>query len=119
VATLILSFHLLIILFFIIGFPAGLIMNYRWFRYFHSAALAGVTLLMVLGVPCPVTLWEESVSGVSYEGSFIATWLKRIVYLEWFDPSHVLILDICFALLVFTSFIWRPLNKSGGRSTRP
>ena len=110
-ATLILSFHLLIILFFIVGFPAGLILNHRGFRYFHSAALAGVTLLMVLGIPCPVTIWEESIGDVSYEGSFIASWLKRIVYLEWFDPGHVLILDICFALLVFTSFIWHPVNK--------
>ncbi len=102
-ATLILSFHLLIILFFIVGFPAGLILNHRGLRYFHSAALAGVTLLMALGIPCPVTVWEESIRDVSYEGSFIATWLKQIVYLEWFDPVHVLILDICFALLVFTS----------------
>jgi len=111
-ATLILSFHLLIILFFIVGFPAGLILNHRRFRYFHSAALAGVTLLMAFGIPCPVTLWEESMGDVSYEGSFIAYWLKRIVYLEWFDPGDVLILDICFALLVFTSFIWHPVNKS-------
>jgi hypothetical protein len=110
-ATLILSFHLLIILFFIVGFPAGLILNHRGLRYFHSAALAVVTLLMILGIPCPVTIWEESMGDVSYEGSFIATWLKQIVYLEWFDPGHVLILDICFALLVFTSFIWHPVNK--------
>jgi hypothetical protein len=110
-ATLILSFHLLIILFFIAGFPAGLILNHRGFRYFHSAALAGVTLLMALGIPCPVTIWEESIGDVSYEGSFIAYWLKRIVYLEWFDPVYVLILDICFALLVFTSFIWHPVDK--------
>ena len=111
-ATLILFLHLLVILFFIVGFPAGLILNHRGFRIFHGAALAGVTLLMLLGIPCPITLWEESVGNLSYEGSFIAFWLKRIVYLEWFDPKHVLILDICFALLVFTSFIWRPVNRS-------
>ncbi len=111
-ATLILFFHLAIILFFIVGFPAGLIFNHRGFRIFHSVALMGVTLLMVVGIPCPVTLWEESMGDVSYEGSFIAYWLKRVVYLEWFDPGDVLILDIGFALLVFTSFIWHPLSKS-------
>ncbi len=110
-ATFILALHLLIILFFIVGFPVGLILNHRGFRIFHCTALAGVTLLMILGIPCPITLWEESAGAVSYEGSFIAFWLKKIVYLQWFDPRHVLILDICFALLVFTSFIWRPVNK--------
>jgi Protein of Unknown function (DUF2784) len=110
-ATLILTLHLLIILFFLVGFPVGLILNHGVFRIIHCGALAGVTLLMVLGIPCPITLWEESVGDVSYEGSFIAFWLKRIVYLEWFDPAHVLILDIVFALLVFTSFFWRPVNK--------
>jgi hypothetical protein len=114
-ASLILALHLLVILFFIVGFPVGLYINHRGFRIFHGAALAGVTLLMILGIPCPITLWEESAGDASYEGSFIAYWLKRIVYLEWFDPGHVLILDICFALLVFTSFFWRPLNKSRER----
>ena len=112
-ATLILFLHLLVILFFIVGFPAGLILNHHGFRFFQCAALAGVTLLMLVGIPCPITLWEETVSDASYEGSFISFWLKRIVYLEWFDPNHVLILDICFALLVFTSFIWYPVNKLG------
>ncbi len=110
-ATEILALHFLVILFFVFGFPAGLILNHRGLRYIHCAALAGVTLLMVLGIPCPLTVWEESFSDVSHEGSFIAYWLKRIVYLEWFDPKHVLILDVCFALLVFTSFIWRPVKK--------
>ena len=114
-ASFILTLHLLVILFFLAGFPAGLILNHRRFRYFHCAALAAVTLLMLFGIPCPLTLWEESIRDASYEGSFIAFWLKRIVYLEWFDPKHVLILDICFALLVFTSFIWRPVNKSKKR----
>lgn len=109
--TFILAFHLLVILFFIIGFPAGLILNHRGFRYFHSAALALVTLLMALGIPCPLTLWEEVLSDSSYEGSFIAFWLNRIIYLEWFDPFHVLILDLSFAALVFSSFFWRPVKK--------
>ena len=110
-AIFILILHLLVILFFIVGFPIGLITNHRGFRYFHSAALALITLLMVLGIPCPLTVMEEDFRDSSYEGSFIAFWLNRIVYLEWFEPVHVFILDVCFAALVFSSFIWYPVKK--------
>ncbi|MFQ5717190.1 MAG: DUF2784 domain-containing protein, partial [Nitrospinales bacterium] len=58
------------------------------------------------------TLWEEELLDSSYEGSFLANWLRKIVYLAWFEPRHVFILDICFAALVFSSFIWRPVDKS-------
>jgi len=112
-ATFILVLHLLVIIFFIVGFPIGLKLNHRGFRYFHGAALALVTLLMTLGIPCPLTVWEETLTGSSYEGSFIAFWLHRIIYLEAFEPAHVLILDVCFALLVFSSFIWYPVKKKG------
>ncbi len=110
-AELVLALHLLIILFFIIGFPVGLAINHRGFRYFHAATLALVTLLMVLGIPCPLTVWEEVLSDTSYEGSFIAAWLRRIIYLQWFEPRHVLMADIVFAVLVFSSFVWYPVKK--------
>jgi len=108
---IVLAVHLLIILFFIVGFPLGLAVNHRGLRYFHCAALAFVTLLMVLGIPCPLTLWEEALRDASYEGSFIAAWLRRIIYLQWFEPRHVLIADILFAVLVFSSFLWYPVKK--------
>ena len=110
-AELVLFLHLFVILFFITGFAVGLVINHRGFRYFHSAALAIVTLLMILGIPCPLTVWEETLRQDSYGGSFIAGWLQRIVYMEWFEPGHVLIADIFFSILVFTSFLWRPLKK--------
>lgn len=111
-AELILILHFLVILFLVAGFPIGLILNNRRFRYYHGGALAFVTLLMILGIPCPLTLWEEELLDSSYEGSFLANWLRKIVYLAWFEPRHVFILDICFAALVFSSFIWRPVDKS-------
>lgn len=110
-ATLILVLHFLVIAFFIVGFPLGLKLNHRGFRYFHSAALTGVTMLMVFGIPCPLTVLEEFLSASSLEGSFIAFWLNRIIYLDWIDPFHVLILDFGFAILVFSSFIWYPVKK--------
>ncbi|MEE9257898.1 MAG: DUF2784 family protein [Nitrospinaceae bacterium] len=113
-AELVLTLHLLFILFILIGFPAGLITNHRGFRIFHCGALMFITLLMILGIPCPLTFIEEGFRNGSYEGSFIATWLNRIIYMEWFEPRHVFYADLCFAVLVVSSFWWRPLKKKPG-----
>jgi len=102
--------HLAVILFLVIGFAVGLATNHTWLRLIHAGVLAGVTVLMMLGIPCPLTLVEENLSGTSYEGSFLAVWLNRIIYLTWFDPKSVFMMDLAFALLVFSSFYWRPLN---------
>ncbi|MGV7220267.1 MAG: DUF2784 family protein [Nitrospinales bacterium] len=109
--TLILTIHLLVIIFMIIGFPIGLVLNNRKFRLFHAGSLAFITFLMALYIPCPLTVLEEFYSGGSYEGSFIAFWLNKIVYMRWLDPQIVLIINAGFFFLVFSSFYWRPLHN--------
>jgi hypothetical protein len=94
----------------VIGFPVGLIFNNRNFRLWHAGTLALITLLMVLSIPCPLTTLEELYAEKSYDGSFIAYWLNKIVYMRWLDPRSVFFIDLGFALLVFSSFIWRPLS---------
>ena len=107
--TLILTVHLLVILFMVIGFPIGLVFNNRRFRLIHAGVLALITILMIFNIPCPLTVLEESHSGESHGGSFLAFWLNKIVYMLWFDPRSILLMNAGFALLVFSSFIWRPL----------
>jgi len=102
--------HLAFILFLVVGFVVGLTTNHTGLRLIHAGVLAGITLLILLGIPCPLTLVEENLSGASYEGSFLAVWLNRIIYLTWFDPKSVFMMDLAFALLVISSFYWRPLN---------
>ena len=102
--------HLAVILFLVVGFVIGLATNHTGFRLIHAGVLAGITLLMLLGIPCPLTLVEENLSGASYQGSFLAVWLNRIIYLTWFDPQSVFWMDMAFAVLVFSSFLWRPLK---------
>ncbi len=115
-AVFILILHLSVILFMVIGFPVGLITNHRRFRLIHAGALAFITLLMILQIPCPLTVFEEGATGESYEGSFLATWLNRIIYVQWFTPQTVFIIDMIFAVAVFSSFWWRPLKpKARGK----
>ena len=110
-AEIVLTIHLMIVLFFVVGFPIGLSWNHPVFRYIHAGSLVGITLLMVAGIPCPLTVLEESLLSQSYQGSFLAVWLNRILYLEWFNPSNVLIADLLFTALVLSSFWWYPIRK--------
>ena len=113
---LILFIHFIIVLYLVVGFPIGLYFNLRLFRIVHASALAGVSLLMVLGVPCPLTIWEEMLRQSSvYEGSFIASWMNQIIYLEGVDPQHVVWMGIAFAVLVASSFFWKPLKPHRNR----
>ena len=108
---LVLGAHFIIVLYLVLGFPIGLYFNNRLFRIVHTSWLAAVSLLMLLGVPCPLTIWEEMLrQSPVYEGSFIASWMNRIIYLEGVDPQHVVWGDIAFAVLVASSFFWRPLQ---------
>ncbi len=108
---LVLASHFIVVLYLIAGFPVGLYYNHRLFRIIHASVLAAISLLMLLGIPCPLTIWEEMLrQNPVYEGSFIAGWLNRIIYLEGVNPQHVVYLDIGFFLLVLFSFFWRPLK---------
>ena len=110
-SEIVLTVHLMIVTFFIVGFPIGLSWNQPNFRYIHATLLGGVTLLMVMDIPCPLTVMEEALRNHSFEGSFLATWLNRILYLEWFDSFHVLIANLLFMTLVISSFWWYPVRK--------
>ncbi len=117
-ALFVLILHFAVILYMVIGFPVGLITNHRWFRLIHAGVLAFITLLMILRIPCPLTVIEESSSGGSYQGSFLATWLNRIIYVEWFTPQTIFIIDMIFAAVVFSSFWWWPLKKKSNEKNK-
>ena len=112
----VLILHFLVILFVIFGFPVGLYCNLHRFRIFHACLLAYISTLMVLGKPCPLTILEEHLRGRAvYEGSFIATWLHRIIYVEGMAADFVVYLSVAFLVLVASSFFWKPLRWSAPR----
>ena len=100
---LVLGAHFIVVLYLVLGFPIALYYNHRLFRIVHTSWLAAISLLMVMGIPCPLTILE---------GSFIASWMNRIIYLEGIDPQHVVVMDIGFAILVIFSFLWKPLKPA-------
>ncbi|MFQ5672149.1 MAG: DUF2784 family protein [Nitrospinales bacterium] len=111
----ILGIHFLVILFLVAGFPYGLITNKRGFRLFHGGVLGVVISLMILRIPCPITVLEKAFMDDSYRGTFIGHWLDKVVYVGWMPPTGVFIMDLSFAVLVFSSFYWRPLSAGKGK----
>ena len=65
-----------------------------WFRYLHVAAIAFVAAQALLGIVCPLTVWEDVLRGGVRPESFIAHWVHRLLYYrapEWvFTAAYTL-----------------------------
>lgn len=57
-----------------------------WFRSAHLAAIGVVVLQSWFGIICPLTTLEmhlrERAGDVTYEGTFIAHWLQRVLFIQ-------------------------------------
>ena len=66
----------------------------RWFRYLHLGAIAFVAAEAVLGVACPLTVWEDLLRGGVRAESFVGRWVQHVLYYrapEWvFTTAYVL-----------------------------
>jgi hypothetical protein len=82
-----------------------------WFRIAHLAAIAFVAAEAVVGVLCPLTVWEAALRGAPAEKSFVAQWAHRLLFYDF--PEWIFtVLHIGFALLVAASwFLVRPVKK--------
>jgi hypothetical protein len=54
----------------------------RWFRYAHLAAIAFVAAEALLGVACPLTVWEDVLRGNVQAESFVGRWVRRVLYYD-------------------------------------
>jgi hypothetical protein len=54
----------------------------RWFRYAHLAAIVFVAAEALLGVACPLTVWEDFLRGNLQAESFVGRWVRRLLYYE-------------------------------------
>ena len=64
-----------------------------WFRYLHLAAILFVAAEALLGVACPLTVWEDMLRGNVRPESFIGRWVHSLLYYrapEWvFAAAYV------------------------------
>jgi len=54
----------------------------RWFRYAHLAAIVFVAAEALLGVACPLTVWEDFLRGSVQAESFVGRWVRRLLYYD-------------------------------------
>ncbi len=81
-----------------------------WFRYLHLAAILFVVAESLLGVACPLTVWENSLRQIEMDSSFIQHWLHFIIFYN--VPETVLAAVYClFAGLVAMTFKWVPPRR--------
>jgi hypothetical protein len=65
-----------------------------WFRYAHLGAIVFVAAEALLGVACPLTVWEDLLRGGLRPESFVARWVHRLLYYrapEWIFTSAYLV----------------------------
>jgi polyferredoxin len=65
----------------------GALLHWQWIRNFrfraiHLAAISFVAAEAVAGVMCPLTVWEDALRGSHTQTSFIARWVRRMLFYE-------------------------------------
>lgn len=77
------------------------------FRVLHLAAIVFVCAEALIGVACPLTVWEDQLRGRTAQNGLIAGLLHGVLYYDF--PGWVfLTLYLLFALAVAASFVLIP-----------
>ena len=120
-ADVILAAHFAFVLFIVGGFAlilAGAALAWDWirnrkFRILHLAAIGLVTAESLLGMACPLTLWEDAARS-AHPGapSFISRWVARLLYYDF--PEWAFATVYClFAAAVALAWYWVPPRRGG------
>lgn len=113
-ADAILIAHFGFVLFVVLGFAlvvAGGSLGWRWvrnrsFRALHLAAILVVAAEALVGIACPLTVWERLLRGpgAASPEDFVPRWVSRLLFYDF--PSWVFtVLYLLFAAAVAAA--WR------------
>jgi hypothetical protein len=84
------------------------------FRYVHIGAMLFVAAETVMGLVCPLTLWEQELRGEQSDTGFVADWVGRMIYYNL--PGWVFsIAYVAFAGALIVTLILVPPGKAGTR----
>jgi hypothetical protein len=115
IADAILFLHIGLVVFVVGALPAvwvgahfgGAWVRNRVFRGMHLGAILFIAAESLLGIACPLTVWEYALRGDSSELGLIQRWVRALLYWDW--PSWVFAVLYCaFALLVIWTWLRIP-----------
>ncbi|MEW6516458.1 MAG: DUF2784 family protein [candidate division FCPU426 bacterium] len=120
-ADALLVLHFLWVVFMVSGFPLALLLKSRVLRLAHAAGLSSYLLLAACGWYCPLTVAETyfrrlSDPGFSYHGSFLGSWIERLIYVDnWGAPLWIfrLLAGLYLALCLSSWWWWQPGVRAG------
>jgi Protein of Unknown function (DUF2784) len=115
VADAIVIIHLLIVVFIVGAVPVvylGAAMHWalvrRWsWRVVHLGAILFVAAESLLGIACPLTVWEDALRGEHQRAGFIERWVHQVMFYE--APTWVFTTAyLAFAALALVTWIAIP-----------
>lgn len=127
-ADFLVAVHVAYVAFVIVGQIAillGAALRWSWirnrlFRIAHLVAIVVVAAEAVLGIPCPLTIWEAQLRRLAgqqaAEGTFIGRWLHDLLFFE-FPPWVFTTTYVTFALLVLVTLIFIPPRRARAPKT--
>jgi hypothetical protein len=110
--------HLLIVLFNVAGLPLiylGAALRWAWvrsrpWRMLHLGAILFIAAESLIGISCPLTVWEDTLRGQQSASGFIERWIDQLIFYDappWvFTAAYV-----AFAALVLATWIMVPPTR--------
>jgi len=81
-----------------------------WFRFAHLAAIGIIALEALLGVACPLTVWEDLLRGGLQPHSFVGRWVQALLYYD--APERLFtVLYVVWALATLVTLWLVPPRK--------
>jgi hypothetical protein len=118
-ADLIVVVHLAYVGFVVLALPMfllGAYLDWHWVRNFwirtvHLVMISVVVAEAVLGIDCPLTVWENQLrvraDGSDYPGSFVGRWANELLFYEA-PPWAFTTLYCLFGVAVLATLVWIP-----------
>jgi len=111
-ADIVLVVHFCLALFITMGLAniwLGRALGWAWirnarFRLAHIGAISIVALEGLLGITCPLTLWEDALRGSASDTSFVARWIGRLLY---YDLPEWVFASAYVGMAIATALTWR------------
>jgi hypothetical protein len=125
-ADLVVVVHLAIVVFIAAGLRliyigAGLrwawVRGWRW-RAVHLAAIVIVAAEAILGIACPLTVWEDALQQRQSSRGFIERWVDAILFYDLPAWVFTLAYSMVAALVVLAWFVIPPARPPRARSSQ-